>query len=490
MKLDKDDLFFCIGALWGVEYSYDAIKKLIKRGVKFIPYIYDLIPILESETHTSDEGIVNSFSRYINFCVRNAAFVCHLSKHTQKDFDAYALKHFGIQLPGRVFGAIPKTLGTSFDPSEQLVELQNKGYILQVGTLEPRKCHVLTLKTFTALLNSEPKFDLDLVFVGRKGWKMDSEWEIFEHSFRSGRVHHLSEISDDQLQTLYSEARFSVFPSRSEGWGLPISESLLSGTPCLIRNAGSMKEAGGEFATYFNDDIEFERVFTRLCLDDKFLAIEKGRAEKFTVSNLISPLNHLLDICKIPLENSFSPTYSLELGREYSFRNKTLSINSVRNNKLVTPFGLTTPNLNSMLESQAMLTGHVGDSYESSWMIKTSELSFSVPKETKLFIMLVVFAESAGLLRISWAGDFCERNVAGGVNLLSFQISSETSSSVTLKFLNRNIKVDARNLEIAIDSLLITKHDDYLTRETALHHWLNIGKLHAETFRTSPEISV
>jgi glycosyltransferase involved in cell wall biosynthesis len=484
VRFVKDDLFFCIGALWGVEYSYDAIRGLIKKGVKFIPFIYDLIPILESELHTSDEGMVVAFLRYMNFSIQNAPFICHLSKHTQKDFDAFTQKNFGTKMPGKVFGAIPKILGSSDNPSEKILELHNRNYILQVGTIEPRKCHTLTLKTFTSLVNTDPKFDLDLVFVGRKGWKMDSEWQVFEDSFQSGRVHHLTEISDDQLQTLYSEARFSVFPSRSEGWGLPISESLLFGTPCLVRNSGAMTEAGGEYATYFNDESEFERLFSLLCLDDNFLASETRKADKFTLSNQKSPLSHLLDIVKMPLGSSFSPRFLIEMGREYSFRNTSLSLNAARNQKLVTPFFSKTPTLKSFLESQTMLVNHLSDQFEACWMTKTSELSFAVPKDAKIFVMLSVFAESSGYLRISWMGDFCERYVEAGVNLVSFQISVGTSGLVTLKFLNRNLKTDSRNLEVAIDSMLVTKHDDYPTRELALHNWVNVGKEHAKTYRS------
>jgi glycosyltransferase involved in cell wall biosynthesis len=61
----------------------------------------------------------------------------------------------------------------------------------------------------------------------------------------------------DDLVALYAGATLTVYPSRIEGWGLPVTESLALGTPVLTSNTSSMPEAGGSFAHYFDpDDVE------------------------------------------------------------------------------------------------------------------------------------------------------------------------------------------------------------------------------------------
>jgi len=56
--------------------------------------------------------------------------------------------------------------------------------------------------------------------------------------------------TDEELAWLYGRARFTVFPSLAEGWGLPVGESLWFGKPCVASNAASMPEVGGPLCSY------------------------------------------------------------------------------------------------------------------------------------------------------------------------------------------------------------------------------------------------
>jgi glycosyltransferase involved in cell wall biosynthesis len=59
---------------------------------------------------------------------------------------------------------------------------------------------------------------------------------------------------DATLAALYRGARFTLFPSLYEGWGLPVSESLAFGKVCLASNSTSIPEAGGRFCLYHDPD--------------------------------------------------------------------------------------------------------------------------------------------------------------------------------------------------------------------------------------------
>jgi glycosyltransferase involved in cell wall biosynthesis len=62
----------------------------------------------------------------------------------------------------------------------------------------------------------------------------------------------IESASDGDLEALYAGCLFSVFPSFYEGWGLPVTESFSFGRPCVISNATSLPEAGGDLARYFD----------------------------------------------------------------------------------------------------------------------------------------------------------------------------------------------------------------------------------------------
>jgi glycosyltransferase involved in cell wall biosynthesis len=62
----------------------------------------------------------------------------------------------------------------------------------------------------------------------------------------------LHNANDSQLAWLYAHAMFTVYPSFYEGWGLPIAESLLRGTPCLASETSSMQEIAGDLVPYFS----------------------------------------------------------------------------------------------------------------------------------------------------------------------------------------------------------------------------------------------
>jgi len=67
-------------------------------------------------------------------------------------------------------------------------------------------------------------------------------------------VMHVASIDDRGLAGLYAHAAALIFPSRGEGWGIPVLESLACGTPVIASCATAIPEAGGDAAAYFDPD--------------------------------------------------------------------------------------------------------------------------------------------------------------------------------------------------------------------------------------------
>jgi glycosyltransferase involved in cell wall biosynthesis len=129
-------------------------------------------------------------------------------------------------------------------------------YVLFVSTLEARKNHVLLFRTWRRLLTDLPRDRVPtLVFAGNVGWLVADLMQQLENArWLDGKIQLVSHPSDEELRALYRGCQFTVFPSLHEGWGLPVSESLALGRPCLASNTTSLPEAGGDLARYFDPE--------------------------------------------------------------------------------------------------------------------------------------------------------------------------------------------------------------------------------------------
>ena len=482
VRFREGDSLISLGALWGVPSAYAAIQKLLERDVRFIPFVYDLIPVLPNQMHTSDTGVIRGFSQYLDFCCRFASSIGFLSMQTKADFENWSDKYYAVKIPGAIIGAIPRDLPSHRLPSVLSHDLLPKKYVLQVGTLEPRKRHLLSIQTFLSMIDSNQECDLKLVLVGRKGWRMDSEWGFIEDALQTGRVVLSEDIHDQQLNELYLNARFTVFPSTYEGWGLPISESLMAGVPCLTTGRGAMQEAGGEFATYFRDDSHFEELFEKLSLDDEFLIEERKRASGYDLGKISSPLTNLIRLVKSTASRTRFQNPIIKISKEYCFRPPTtISANGAQALEAM-PFTSVVPTLNSFIESHRFLVDYLQDPKET-WLLRNSELSFCTPSNEELWVFIAANIEATGILRIHANNKTLSQFVNAGINLVSFCVMPSPLGDVRIKFLCQNQKTDHRLLEIGIDSLLVTKVADGRTRELSLHNWINSGKLLAEHYR-------
>lgn len=157
--------------------------------------------------------------------------------------------------------------------------------VLVVGSHEPRKNHLAILAAGESLWASGVKFRL--VFVGGNSWKSFQFEHELERLQRSGRsVVSISAISDSLLWAAYRLARFTVFPSLNEGFGLPVAESLGCGTPVITSNYGSMREiaeeGGGVLLVDPYDDASIAAGMLRLLTDDDELGRLAAEAKSRT----------------------------------------------------------------------------------------------------------------------------------------------------------------------------------------------------------------
>lgn len=255
------------------------------RGVSMIGY--DIIPVTAAETVT--EAMSRVFSLYLAM-VKRSTRLSAISGAAAGDFRAFnaALASQGISGPEVVAHLLPPSphavTEDDLDTVRRHLGTGDLPMVLVVGSHEPRKNHLTVLEAAEALWASGVWFDL--VFIGGSGWRsepFDAEVARLQSMHRPVQV--FKRATEVQLWASYRLARFSVFPSLVEGFGLPIVESIASGTPVITTNYGSMAEIavdGGAVLVDPYDSSALEAAMRELLVEDATLDRLRGECRART----------------------------------------------------------------------------------------------------------------------------------------------------------------------------------------------------------------
>ena len=125
-------------------------------------------------------------------------------------------------------------------------------YFLCLGTIEPRKNHLLLLHLWRQMAESLPAESIPrLVIVGRRGWENEQILDLLDRcEALKPHVTEINRCSDRELAGLLRGARALVMPSFAEGYGMPIAEALSVGTPVIASDLPAHREVGGDVSDY------------------------------------------------------------------------------------------------------------------------------------------------------------------------------------------------------------------------------------------------
>ncbi len=261
MRIDdfnSQHLFFDIDAVWMTPLKRSYLLPLLKsRGTGIAVFIHDIIPL--TEPFYCHETTVFWFLEYLGAHLTQADFVITSTQATISVIETL----LADILPDRLHAQVVR-LGSGFMKKEitsdklpvirkHIMQVADgRKYVLMVGTLEPRKNHQFVLKAFEKSLFED---GISLVLAGRTGWNIDTFVAYVRSHEQLGRkLYFIEDASDEEIAFLYKNALLVAFSSYNEGFGLPIIEALESGTIVLASDIPVLREAGGEYCTYFSLD--------------------------------------------------------------------------------------------------------------------------------------------------------------------------------------------------------------------------------------------
>lgn len=225
---------------------------------------YDCIPLVSPEL--IHPGLPERFTRYLSL-VKHARTVAGISISATTEFEGFRRMVGAQGLPGpRVVECV---LPVEVPPVQGPRPTTDIPMVMSVGSFEPRKNQLAVLHAAERLWREGLRFEVR--FVGGGGYL--TEFDTFRARLvAAGRpITMRTAITDAQLWHTYRSARFTVFASLHEGFGLPVAESLALGTPALTTSYGStleIAEGGGALTVDPRDDDALAEAMRRLLTDD------------------------------------------------------------------------------------------------------------------------------------------------------------------------------------------------------------------------------
>ncbi|WP_243430069.1 glycosyltransferase family 4 protein [Acetobacter sacchari] len=214
-------------------------------GAKNVYTIHDLVPLRLPHTTLDDKGF---HFRLINDIVRHADAICTVSEASRRDILAFApasdeILHNTYQAVRRPDAGIDVSGETLQRVLQQLYGLSPDGYFLYYGSIEPKKNIGRLIEAVLSAQTTRP-----LVIVGAMAWKSEGELRLLKSGVKAGRIIQLEYLPEADLMLLVRGARAVVFPSLSEGFGLPVVEAMAMSTPVLTSREASLPEVTGDAA--------------------------------------------------------------------------------------------------------------------------------------------------------------------------------------------------------------------------------------------------
>ena len=224
----------------------DYANRLLNSSLKPLFFVHDLIPLTHPEYCRPGEA--KRHQARMRTVLTTARGVIANSAATLEELTAFAVTH-RFELPPTVIAPLaPARLSVS-----EACPFLNKPYFVILGTIEPRKNHWLLLQIWRQLIERLGEDAPRLVIIGQRGWECENVADLLERcTTLRGFVFEYPACTDTELVAWLRYAQALLFPSFTEGYGMPLVEALSLGVPVIASDLPVFQEIAGDIPEYLD----------------------------------------------------------------------------------------------------------------------------------------------------------------------------------------------------------------------------------------------
>ena len=247
------DVLMSIGATWVMPGHTNAVASVRCRGVKVVRMIYDLIPTIKPQW--LEPAHTKAITAWVRSVLCESDCVLTISEFSRQEIERYCAE-CRFDVPPITVVRLGDVMGEASgpeSPSPQPRFVPTRPFFVCVATLDVRKNHRLLYDAWTQLATKRGDACPDLVCIGTPHlYVTDLLREIRQDRTVNRHIHVLHGIEDCELEWYYKNCQSTIYPSKYEGWGLPVAESLGHGRMCLASNATSIPEISSDLPEFFD----------------------------------------------------------------------------------------------------------------------------------------------------------------------------------------------------------------------------------------------
>ncbi|WP_368415972.1 glycosyltransferase [Falsiroseomonas sp.] len=271
-----------LGSSWWLPGYHRAVRDARARhGLRYAAMVHDTGPVTAPE-HSPPETSA-SFARWFSVLLQQADLLLAPSEATAREIARLAATDLAglpaapvrVLRPDAMPSAPPRgTIGA------RVAEWAGEPHVLFLGTIESRKDHLFVLNAWLALLRRHGDAVPPLVLAGRAGFNAGPALALLRRApALAERVIWLDAVSDAEAAALLRGALFTIYHSRLEGWGLPVTEALAAGKAVVTPAHSALVEAGQGLALHHAPGSEpaFLAVIEQLLFEPGFREAAEAR---------------------------------------------------------------------------------------------------------------------------------------------------------------------------------------------------------------------
>lgn len=242
----QQPVIYIITSQWQLTRTRTVERLKATGKLKLVYFVHDILPSVFPEYFpAADEERTYQ-------TMENAAQLADIVvANSQATADTFREK-FGRNLLSSPIVVAPLGLSITVSRGKQVDE-PTKPYFAMVGTIEPRKNHLLILNLWRALRAERGTDTPRLILIGGRGWENENIVDMLERSpMLRGFVEERPRASDQEMARIVSGARALLMPSFAEGYGLPLADALALGVPALCSDIPTLREIGGDVPEFLD----------------------------------------------------------------------------------------------------------------------------------------------------------------------------------------------------------------------------------------------